>query len=115
MKVYQGTRKDGVAQVTVDGQPLRPRPDLTSRGTSEFEWGYEGSGPTHLALAILADYLGDDQQAGVHHRRFLEIVISQLEDGDWYLKPADIDHALHGITDVPMTLTEFMNAVKKGK
>ena len=45
---------DGVL-VTVDGQPLDPRRDLRDLGAEGFEWGYEGTGPAQLSLAILAD------------------------------------------------------------
>lgn len=41
--------------VTVDGIPLDPRPSLKVRNHSPdgFAWGYGGSGPAQLALAVL--------------------------------------------------------------
>ncbi|HMF28650.1 MAG TPA: DUF6166 domain-containing protein [Candidatus Cybelea sp.] len=63
MKSYQGHRaKSGDAQVYVvqsDGtaEALPTRLDLQNHSPDGFEWGYSGSGPAQLALAILADAL----------------------------------------------------------
>ena len=54
MKRYQGRRQRHAPEVTVDGRPLDPRLDLCSHSPSGFEWGYGGSGPAQLALALLA-------------------------------------------------------------
>lgn len=40
-----------------DARPLSPRSDLVNHSPSGFNWGYGGSGPAQLALAILADHL----------------------------------------------------------
>ena len=37
---------------------LDPRYDIRNHSPTGFAWGYAGSGPAQLALAILADYLG---------------------------------------------------------
>jgi len=37
---------------------LDPRYDLWNHSPTGFAWGYAGSGPAQLALAILADYFG---------------------------------------------------------
>jgi hypothetical protein len=42
---------------------LPPRCDLYNHSPTGFAWGYGGSGPAQLALAILADYLEDDAKA----------------------------------------------------
>lgn len=70
MKEYFGTREFGRADVFVrsgDGSEARPlaprndlRNDLVDHSQTGFEWGFGGSGPAHLALAILADALGDE-------------------------------------------------------
>ena len=49
--------------VTVDGAPLDPRFDLKRFSRMGFEWTYEGDGPRQLALALLADHLGDPARA----------------------------------------------------
>ena len=37
---------------------LDPRCDLRNNASTGFAWGYNGSGPAQLALAILIDYFG---------------------------------------------------------
>ena len=60
MKTYQGSRTIDGIRVTVDGQQLEERYDLQRFTDSGFEWTYEGKEPAQLALALLADHLGDD-------------------------------------------------------
>jgi hypothetical protein len=93
MKVYEGGRSLAGAVVTVDGKPLPPRLDLKKLSRAGFEWTYEGAGPAQLALALLADHLGDDQKALQHHEAFMRAVIADL-DNAWRLTSADIDEAL---------------------
>ena len=63
MKTYYGRRdKNGKCFVRVsdDGGKnnlLRLRLDLSNHSPTGYEWGYDGSGPAQLALAILADVL----------------------------------------------------------
>jgi hypothetical protein len=58
---YDGTRTNGVVKVNVhQGISVRPLParnDLFNHSPSGFEYGYGGSGPAQLALAILAHHL----------------------------------------------------------
>jgi hypothetical protein len=42
---------------------LDPRTDLCNHSPTGFEWGYCGSGPAQLALALCADALGDGRRA----------------------------------------------------
>ena len=66
MKTYQGTRgPNGIAIVTVQGSsssPLAARRKLRKHSPDGFEWGYAGSGPTQLALALLADHFGPGRE-----------------------------------------------------
>jgi len=93
MKVYEGARSLAGALVTVDGQPLSPRHDLKLLSKAGFEWTYEGAGPGQLALALLADHLGDDRRALALYERFMREVVANL-DNAWRLTSADIDAAL---------------------
>ena len=93
MKVYRGGRSLDGAVVTVDGQPLPPRYDLKRLSATGFEWTYEGVGPAQLALALLADHLGDDGRALVLYEPFMRRVVAEL-DNSWELTSADIDVAL---------------------
>ena len=63
MKVYEGGRSLDGAVVTVDGAPLDPRFDIRRFSPAGFEWTYIGDGPRQLALALLADHLGDESRA----------------------------------------------------
>lgn len=93
MKVYEGGRSLDGAVVTVDGKRLPPRLDLKKLSPAGFEWTYEGAGPAQLALALLADHLGDDSRALALHERFMRSVVAQL-DNAWRLTSSDIDQAL---------------------
>jgi len=93
MKVYRGGRSLDGAVVTVDGQPLPPRYDLKRLSATGFEWTYEGVGPAQLALALLADHLGDDGRALALYEPFMQRVVAEL-DNSWELTSADIDVAL---------------------
>lgn len=80
MKKYVGLRLQTGIVVTVDHAPpklmietnaeLACRIDLRQHYPSNFEWGYEGSGPKQLALSILCDLTGDDKFALAHYEVF---------------------------------------------
>jgi hypothetical protein len=93
---YRGTRQpDGACLVTVDGQPLASRLDIINHSPTGFDWGYGGSGPAQLALAILADAFAipDDQYflkradalAFELHHPFKLDVIAKLPRHHWTL------------------------------
>ena len=96
MKIYRGGRSLDGAVVTVDGKPLPPRHDLKRLSATGFEWTYEGAGPAQLALALLADHLGDDAQALALYQAFMIRVVAEL-DNSWELNSADIEAALAGL------------------
>ncbi|HEX4607152.1 MAG TPA: DUF6166 domain-containing protein [Urbifossiella sp.] len=77
--------------ITGDGRTrqLRPRFDLR-RHSHEFEWGYAGSGPAQLALALAADALGDDARARDIYQRLKSRVVSRLAGDSWTLTEEDI-------------------------
>ena len=93
MKVYEGGRSLDGAVVTVDGRPLNPRFDLKTFSKMGFEWTYEGDGPRQLALALLADHLGEDAKALALTETFMRAVVSEL-DNAWRLTSEEIDAAL---------------------
>lgn len=60
-------RIDGILetkQVFIDGEELSPEPsrELYNHSPDGFNWGYGGSGPAQLALAILLWYLGNSDR-----------------------------------------------------
>ncbi len=93
MKVYEGWRDLQGAQVTVNGAPLPPRFDVRVFNRTGFEWTYAGPGPQQLALALLADHLGDDPRALALSERFMRDVVAFL-DNAWRMDGAELDAAL---------------------
>jgi len=94
MKRYQGKRTCGQAVVTVNDRALNPRFDLRMHSPSGFEWGYGGSGPAQLALALLADHLGNAAKALDLYQDFKFAVVVGLPRDGWVLSTEQIDQAL---------------------
>jgi len=99
MKTYAGCREGYAVDVTVNGRPLNPRLDLWNHSPTGFEWGYCGSGPAQLALALLADHLADDEQALVFYQRFKWAVVVEFPRRRWTLTSQEIDDALQRIRE----------------
>lgn len=98
MKVYEGGRSLDGAIVTVDGALLDPRYDIRQFSRTGFEWTYEGDGPRQLALALLADHLGDPGRALGLSGAFMHAVVAEL-DNAWRLTGDEIDAALRGLAE----------------
>jgi hypothetical protein len=86
MKRYIGERTEkGVKVIAIDAEggqePLDPRYDLRKHSMDGFNFGYGGSGPAQLSLALLADALCDDEKAQRFYQDFKFKVIARL-DGD---------------------------------
>ena len=94
MKTYQGWREGYATIVTVDERPLNPRLDLWNHSPSGFEWGYEGSGPAQLALALLAHHLGDDDKVLALYHEFKRLVVARLDKRAWTLTTEQIQQHL---------------------
>jgi hypothetical protein len=97
MKTYEGHRTWRAAHVTANGRPLNPRLDLRKHSPTGFEWGYCGSGPAQLALAILADHLVNDEQALDFYQRFKWAVIAELPKRGWTLSSDQIQKTLQSL------------------
>jgi len=95
MPIYRGYRyqEAGDLVVTKDGETLSPEPSqaLWNHSPNGFQWGYAGSGPAQLALALLLDVTGDPGLSVQLHQRFKmqhvaswgvkwEITTEQIED-----------------------------------
>ena len=97
MKHYRGDRTQAGAEVWVDDEPLSNRIDLKKLSRDGlFEWSYIGDAPAQLALAILANHLGNDAEALKLYPAFMENVVAYF-DNDWEMSDADIDTALTNI------------------
>jgi Family of unknown function (DUF6166) len=85
----------GQPVVTVcDGQKCQALPlrlDLFNHSPRGFSWGYGGSGPAQLALALLADALGNDDRAiRLHHAFKFKVVAGWSEDERWWITADEI-------------------------
>ena len=86
MRTYEGKRTHDGAHVTrheteqeqARSLSLPLRLDLWGHSPTGFEWGYGGSGPAQLSLALLADALGDDDKAVRLHQPFKWEVVARL-------------------------------------
>lgn len=102
---YEGRRtpEDGAQVTRCDEEtgecfPLPARLDLRDHSLTGFAWGYGGSGPAQLALALLADALGDDERATRLYQAFKwEVVASLPTAGGWALTDADVAAVAHAI------------------
>jgi uncharacterized protein DUF6166 len=111
VKVYKGERLPAVVpmgggvvvttavRITVDGEPLNARFDLREHSPTGFEWGYEGSGPAQLALAILADHLAEDDRACELYQEFKRRIVARLPRGGWSLTSQQIEAALKAVQE----------------
>lgn len=83
-KTYVGRRdRTGTAIVFVidehgESTKLALCLNLANHSPTGFEWGYAGSGPAQLALALLVDATGDEQTALRLHQEFKFTVIAKL-------------------------------------
>ncbi|MBX9579622.1 MAG: hypothetical protein K2X87_04875 [Gemmataceae bacterium] len=88
---YVGVRAPGGAVVAGEDdagrvRPLPLRTDLRNHSPTGFEWGYSGSGPAQLALAILADVVGAERaQEGGLYQRFKFDVVAGFPADRWEL------------------------------
>lgn len=102
MKTYEGIRTTdekntvGESTVLVDGQALSPVPSqkVMNHSPDGFNWGYNGSGPAQLALAILLDYYGDRDYAIRMHQNFKAAIVARWpHDGGWKITSDEVEAA----------------------
>ena len=78
---------------------LDPKPSQHLRNHSPcgFEWGYGGSGPAQLALALLLDFCGEEETALAHYQTFKAEFIATLprEVVRWRISGDEIAAFLH--------------------
>ena len=96
MKIYTGDRTIDGIKVTVDGSPLPERCDIRQFTDLGFEWTYIGNSPHQLALAILADHLGDEELSLRLSEPFMRVVVAELPN-EWKLTSSDINEVLRKI------------------
>lgn len=110
-RIIQGTRTVEGCRVSVvdgdgNGKLLDPRFDLERHSPAGFEWGYGGSGPAQLALAILAEITQDDQVALGLYQDFKWQLVSGIQNDEWILFEDNVwswirNYKLHRATGQP--------------
>jgi hypothetical protein len=107
LKTYTGYRLPGAegtagqALVTMhqEGQPPRPldpRFDLR-RHADALNWGYGGSGPAQLALALAADVTGNDEMARRVHQKLKVRLVAGLPADGWSLNEQQLRQVIQDI------------------
>lgn len=89
MKEFVGKRDLCGARVYVNGMELNPRLHIRNHSPTGFNWGYGGSGPAQLALAMLAEVAGD-QVAERWYQEFKFARIAGIIDSNWRITDAEI-------------------------
>lgn len=93
---YRGYVRGGLCRVTYqrkdcNEEPLPPRHDLKNHSPDGFVWGYNGSEPAQLALALLAFEMGD-QFALDHYQDFKATFVARWpQDGEWRITSDHIE------------------------
>ena len=93
-KTYLCERRRGGCNVTVDTgdekvYKLPPRLEIRNHSPTGFEWGYGGSGPAQLALAMLAD-CRNDEMAIAYYQKFKWDVIARVKSDVWSIEEEEI-------------------------
>jgi len=95
---------------------LDPRCDLRNNASTGFAWGYNGSGPAQLALAILIDYFGakpgGKALAEALYQPFKFTVIAALPDC-WKMNFEEVGIVLcRRLTDEPDLLNRVISSLE---
>jgi len=74
-------------EVTISGHPLLPGASrlICNHSPSGFNWGYGGSGPAQLALALLLELGGSESYARSRYQDFKGDIIARLPQSDFEL------------------------------
>lgn len=94
MATYRGEKdKRGNCRVLRDGKPFSAAPSLRLRNHSPdgFAWGYRGSGPAQLALALLLAEVGRDK-ALLYYQRFKDDVVAHWSLDEPWACGSDLMH-----------------------
>lgn len=116
-RFYYGRRDaDGAEVLVIDccGQcrVLDPGPSqaLANHSPTGFEWGYGGSGPAQLALAILFDCYGPDVALN-GYQSFKQEVVAKMPGGGWELTGTEIQFWMQtNIDNEPKKASAYFSA-----
>lgn len=90
-RVYDTSGRAIAVRVTCNGKPLDPRPawKLRCHSSTGYEWGYSGSGPAQLALALVLDATGDPEWAERCYQWFKRAIVAGWGDR-WEITAGEI-------------------------
>lgn len=75
--------------------PMQERQEIVNHSPTGIAWGYGGSGPAQCALAILIDYLGDEERARALYQDFKFKVVARFPtNSEWTLTGRQIENAI---------------------
>lgn len=102
---FNGARTKEGAQVNivVDGvsRPLPFHLAVAPHSPDGFEWGYGGSGPSQLALAMCVELLGPQEALKVY-QLVKERVVAPIKGSKWALRAGEIMEAIEEETELPL-------------
>jgi hypothetical protein len=74
--------------------PVELLPDksqkIRNHSPDGFNWGYGGSGPAQLALALLLDYTGSETLARIFYQGFKWTVLASWQADEWQMTGAQL-------------------------
>lgn len=75
------------SEVWIDGKPLDPSQSLAleNKSPSGFSWGYYGSGPAQLSLAILLEFCDQATSLRLYQQFKVDIIATQNMNNDLVL------------------------------
>ncbi len=76
-----------------EARPLDTCLLVVNHSPNGFEWGYAGSGPAQLALAMCVELVGPERAQLVHQEVKARLVAGLPRDG-WTLSAADVRRAI---------------------
>lgn len=120
-KTYKGhlfrTPKGGFAVVVSQGNrkyDLPPRNDLRNHSPDGFAWGYYGSGPAQLALALASDVLQDDRKAAEVYQALKESLVGHLpKDREWEISEQEVRKYIDEILKEELPEWHWKNVLRR--
>lgn len=93
-RTYDGRRSSNARNLVISPNgDLDARTDLANHSPTGLEWGYGGSGPAQLALALLADQYADTVALD-YYQNFKTDVVAALDGDEWTLDAATVESYL---------------------
>ena len=100
-KEIQRARELGDLRENAEYKAAKERQDIVNHSPTGIAWGYGGSGPAQCALAILIDYLGDEERARALYQDFKFKVVARFpRDSEWTLSGRQIENAISKMAHV---------------